>query len=332
MEISKEKLDKINSINSDYSKLILKQYDFLNTNYEIENKVNIIDNFEPTLNNLDNFYMLFTSKDFKETNNIKIANINKINTENIKNVYPSKINIILDLNDVSTNPIYYTVMRRKIIANIEAINREDISNINNKKIKEILENEKPINVNQERKYLIDDVLSFFKLLYSVDINVENVFYYKENSLTNEDNFFINEFEKFIKALNLKENKYEYIYDTICSDIDKYIIFHNFCDFKENKCFSQRHKSLLNTYPKPKTDGCCFKVFRKCSHNNKDGTCKVKCISCKLFTCPILSKYGIGLRTSEFLLIRAFFNNKQKRDLVYNFYKPEDNIINLIKKH
>ena len=108
--------------------------------------------------------------------------------------------------------------------------------------------------------------------------------------------------------------------------------YNFCNFKNSMCVSQRHKNIFNRYPKPKTDGCCFKVIRKCAHNNKDGTCQVKCLSCKLYTCPYLSKRNIGLNTSEFILLRAFFNNKQKKNVIYNFYKSKEEIMKKLMKN
>ena len=114
-------------------------------------------------------------------------------------------------------------------------------------------------------------------------------------------------------------------------MDEMFSIFGFCNFKENKCVAQRHKTFFNRYPVPETDGCCFKVVRKCEHNNKDGTCKVKCLPCKLFTCPYLGKLDVGIRASELILMRSFFNNKQKRISIHKFYNSKEFLLKKIKE-
>ena len=174
----------------------------------------------------------------------------------------------------------------------------------------------------------DDIINEFMKIK--DFKSGDIVYVCGN-LTNENIFFINEFEKFLKALEQSSNRNKYIYDTVCNDLENNFLKFNFCNFKNNKCLSQRHKNVfLNNYPYTNTDGCCFKIIRKCQHNNKDGTCKVKCISCKLFICPYLSKRGIGYYASELLLLRAFYTPKQRGIYVNSFYESEDKILSKLK--
>ena len=154
-----------------------------------------------------------------------------------------------------------------------------------------------------------------------------------SAIDNGKKYLINELSKIVYGLKLNDNLYEYVYDTVCKDIDNMFSIYRFCDFRNDKCLSQRHKSLFtNNYPVPDKDGCCFNVYRKCEYLKEHGGCEVRCLACKLYTCPYITKLGVGLYTSEILLMKAFFNNNQRRDSVFEFFQPEEKVLKKIKKH
>lgn len=235
--------------------------------------------------------------------------------------------IIIDVDNISFSPIWNTKMRihiNNVLKRVDNANLKDLSAKELHKIllcgKELVKKEKKAEKEQD----LDDIINEFMKIK--DFKSGDIVYVCGN-LTNENIFFINEFEKFLKALEQSSNRNKYIYDTVCNDLENNFLKFNFCNFKNNKCLSQRHKNVvLNNYPYTNTDGCCFKIIRKCQHNNKDGTCKVKCISCKLFICPYLSKRGIGYYASELLLLRAFYTPKQRGIYVNSFYESENKIL------
>lgn len=209
--------------------------------------------------------------------------------------------IFLNVDNISFSEIWNTKMRNKIDTILEEISKVEIKYLDKKILHKILLediNEKIQKPNDSAKIRLDNIIENF--LNMKEINANDVLYICKD-LSNDKIFFINEFEKFLKALELNDARNEYIYDTICKDLENNFLKFNFCNFKNDKCVSQRHKNVIfNNYPYTNTDGCCFKVIGKCQYNNKDGTCKVRCISCKLFICPYLSKRGIRI-----LCIRAF---------------------------
>ena len=144
-----------------------------------------------------------------------------------------------------------------------------------------------------------------------NINNENIFKYSELTKALE----------IIKIDNVKirnEKIYDYVYNYLCKDF----ISNNYCDFINDKCIAQRH---LNFYPFTSKDGCCFKEIRKCEHLDK-GMCNVECMACRLFACPYLTKRGIGYWAHEFILFDAFFSKKQRKYLVYDFYKTKEQVL------
>lgn len=246
----------------------------------------------------------------------------------IATAYDIKENkIIIDVDNISFSSIWNTKMRIHINNVLKRVDNADLKDLTAKELhkillygKELVKKEKKAEKEQD----LDDIINEFMKIK--DFKSGDIVYVCGN-LTNENIFFINEFEKFLKALEQSSNRNKYIYDTVCNDLENNFLKFNFCNFKSNKCLSQRHKNVvLNDYPYTSTDGCCFKIIRKCQHNNKDGTCKVKCISCMLFICPYLSKRGIGYYASELLLLRAFYTPKQRGIYVNSFYESENKIL------
>lgn len=236
--------------------------------------------------------------------------------------------IIIEVENIDFDIIWNTKMRMKITAILEKISAININELDNKTLHNILKNT-VITKSEDKndKIKIDELI--IQLLNKSNVTRENT-YYICNNLSNKNIFFINQMEKVLKAMELGDDKDEYIYDAVCEDLEKNFLKFNFCNFKNNRCVSQRHKNIVfNDYPTPKTDGCCFKVLKKCKYNNKDGTCKIKCISCELFICPYLSKMGIGYYASEILLIRTFYTPMQRRIYVNSFFKTKAHIISKI---
>ena len=143
--------------------------------------------------------------------------------------------------------------------------------------------------------------------------------YNENDLKN-----VKELEDFIlikNAINLKvkEERYNYIYDTVCKILDDRINKENYCEFKDDVCIRFRNEN-----PNHK-NGCCeWKGRGKCKYLiNSECTMKT-CMACKLFTCPYLYKTkGIKQRVDDFVLLKYFFNRKQKYILECSFWTPKE---------
>lgn len=236
--------------------------------------------------------------------------------------------LIINVKEISKTPIWNTVMRRKISSILNQIEKEEI--INAKNLKQIIKTNEAEPIKEEGKYTLDEVVN--KIKETANSNKNLKVYYLGTEFTDEEIYIINELNKLITALKMEDNRLQFVYDTLCEDLDESFSKYNFCNFKNNKCLSQRHKGFFNNYPNQNKDGCCFNVYRKCKLHNKDGSCQTKCMACKLFTCPYLGKRGIGLYASEMLLIRAFFNKKQKKDLVWEFFRKKEKVLKILEKH
>ena len=138
----------------------------------------------------------------------------------------------------------------------------------------------------------------------------------------------------LKSLNAvlyetKEEKYNYLYDTICEYLDNEFINKNLCDFCNDKCKAKKNTEV--------TMGCCHhyknKYFGVLYSNNlqlcehlKDKRCSAKCITCKLFTCDELKKEGNKYNTRNIMLIKCFFNPIQKIILKSSYFTTKDVIM------
>lgn len=350
-------------MNSDYAELVLKLNDYLREKYTLDVPNQTYSNIEETLSK-DSLNLVFTIKSRRNKteenvyyfedrpnitaensrknilesayyagktleNKLKVKSIDERLEKVIKNNAFAKICVIIDLDAVSSYPIWDTKMRRKASGIIDMVNKTDISDFDSKKMREAMINAKMCETPKAKAFDLDFVLNALKEIKQIS-EFDYVFCYvakrgDNNSISNEDIFFINELNKYYLALKSADT-IDYIYDAVCKDMDEVFGKYGFCNFKNDKCFSQRHKGLSNNYPTPNTDGCCFKVFRKCKYNNKDGTCKVNCISCKLYTCPYLSKFGVETRLSEFILMRNLLDINAKKRMIYSFFKSKDVIL------
>ncbi len=344
--LEKAKLEKIKSFNNDDSDLVLVFDKYIEREIPYSNE-NVYGELDKLIENLEKecLYIVFSNKNIEIENayTVKIKTTEeKILEEDLYytgkryhdklksfsvdneliNELPkyNEVKFIFDIESISTFPIWETKMRRKITQVLEDINflSEELTP---EKFAEIVHSTKTKEIENKQLYDLDLVIKYILEISKLK-NVQAIFLSEANECC--EKFIIEELKKVVFAANLPlKERNDYIYNTTYKDMNEMFSRFNFCNFKENKCLSQRHKNLSNKYPKPKTDGCCFKVFGKCKYNNKDGTCQIECLPCKIFTCPYLSKLGVGLRISELILMRAFMNSKQKRLLIYNFYKPKE---------
>lgn len=152
----------------------------------------------------------------------------------------------------------------------------------------------------------------------------------------EKNLKYNDFITGINAIfyETRYERYNYIYDTVCSYLDSYFYGKNLCDFKNNKCGEKRNTSS--------TTGCChhfkykalgpFSKLVLCEYLNKENyTCDAKCLPCKLFTCDYLESKGIKFKIKDILLLNVFFNPIQKYFIKYMVFTPKDKIIKRLMK-
>lgn len=363
--ISEEKIEKLKKIDNDESDYILQINEYSKHRHEYIEYAEVFENIETLKEKIyqkeqgaSTLYVVFSinEQNLDDLNILKVENV-ILDLKSIEEkYYPNKkynskiekfrkiasktiekrangvenIDIIIDISSISTVPIWNTKMRRRIDSILRKIEHTPAEQLNAKSLNSlIVESKIELLESQEKQemYDIDLLIAYFMSADKVG-NVNT--YIIDSEQTNESIFMANEIAKIAYALKLEKNeKYEYIYDTICKDMDEMFSKYGFCNFKNNKCVAQRHKTLFNRYPVPKTDGCCFKVVRKCQHNNKDGSCKIKCLPCKLFTCPYLSKLNIGITASELILIRTFLNIRQRQVAVYDFYKTEEILLKKI---
>ncbi len=333
MKLSKEKFDLIKTFDDDYSNLIISMYNYLTANVRIEHPEKVISGYEKIKKDMDEIILVY---DAKWSEDVKIGGFFNISpkyaldelSDKIKNT--PKLSLAINVEEFDNFPIWNTFMRHNCSNILEQLEAKQIEDITPMCIEETLKKYKISEVSYtktlEQNFLVERMKKLYEIYPGFNL------YYVGNNLSNEQSFCINEFDKFLYALRLGEDdRYSYIYDEVCKLIDEMVLKYNFCNFKDNLCLSQRHKNLFtNNYPPSKTDGCCYKVFHKCGYNNKDGTCKVKCISCKLFICPYIGKFGIGMYAYEFLLLNAFLTKRQRRETVYSFYKPKETILKRIK--
>lgn len=277
-------------------------------------------------------------KEVKSDNSRFLINIIKAQNsfiEDIKNKQQhTKINLeksstnlkegIVNLDEISADKYYYTKMKLRRDNIIELLKKTDIKMLSNKKIlNSIIFCEKEIKspIYEQDKM---DIVELIK-----EFNKNNITSIKmvANSIT-ELNLFkeeqINMALEIIKNNNFKE-RISKLYDIIYNYLQKDFIANNYCDFIKDKCVAQRR---VHFYPLTNKDGCCFMHIRKCTHLNK-GKCDTNCMACRLFSCPYLTKRGIGYYANEFVLLKAFLNKDQRKKLVFEFYKSKEEILKQI---
>ena len=143
----------------------------------------------------------------------------------------------------------------------------------------------------------------------------------------------------LKAIEIKDTKekYTFIYETFCDELDAIWKKYNPCNFCNQICAAGKTDIR---YSAP--DGCCARAFDlkylkggfltqdllyPCPHLGKTDGCTTQNSACKLFACKYIKKNKlIKINPKKFLLYRSFFNRKQKMVLSCNFFKTKEQII------
>ena len=241
--------------------------------------------------------------------------------------YKDEINgSVIDLDKIWSKPYFYTKMRlklNKIINKIENCKYEDFS----KNPKHFCNKLLKIKINKSftKPDKLIDIVDFINSLKNNAQLESTSFTFIAKNLDEETLFKEEQIKKAIEIIKIKEYKEQItkVYEEINDYLNKDFIANNYCDFMNNKCIAQRHLTL---YPINWKNGCCFMEIRKCNHLEPNGSCKVDCLACKLFSCPYLTKKGIGYWASDFILLKAFLNKEQRKHVVFDFYTPKETVI------
>ena len=130
------------------------------------------------------------------------------------------------------------------------------------------------------------------------------------------------------AINKKDkyDRYEYIYDTVCSYLDERIS-EGYCKFKDDICIRDRIKENGHK------NGCCeCKGRGKCKYLIDSECILGNCMACKLFTCKILRQKGIVHNIDDYVLTKYFFTNKQKDILRFSYWTPREIVLDRLIKN
>ena len=151
-----------------------------------------------------------------------------------------------------------------------------------------------------------------------------VFNYKEN--LNVKNVQLEDLIDSIKIemYRTRKQRYNYIYEKTCNELDYEFQTKNLCEFKDNKCIEKRRTNVIC--------GCCrhyknlfSKKLVKCEYL-KNKKCTARCITCKMFTCDTLQKKGIKFKIADFYLLNYYFNVIQKIVIKSSYFTKKEIII------
>ncbi|MDD3186899.1 MAG: hypothetical protein PHD02_00275 [Bacilli bacterium] len=142
----------------------------------------------------------------------------------------------------------------------------------------------------------------------------------------DEKLFASKINKIIAEDDIKK-QYSLIFDYICDYIDSDMKIHNYCDFQNGRCIANRLGKSVHI-----ENGCCYQFRVGLCKHLINGTCTNKNIACKIFMCSYLEKQKIKYDLDEIFPIKLFFNRKQISVLKRGFFKPKDEIINLLLKY
>ncbi len=181
-----------------------------------------------------------------------------------------------------------------------------------------------INVLYKKMWL----LKFYaKLGFKIYINYENQLF--ENSKKRHDKE-IDEVLKNLDILNTrkKREKYNLIYDYACFYLDNEFQNKKLCDFKKDICICNREKD------KNIVSSCCVRNTNNqpCKYfDNNQKICTIKCITCKLYTCPYLRAKGVQYQVNSISYLKYHLSFRQKLICCNRFFKDKEEIIDEFMK-
>lgn len=246
---------------------------------------------------------------------------------------PTSSKNIIDLDKIWVKPYLYTRMRThldQIIKLLILANKNDIISNPSKFCNKIIFHK--LSKTYEKS---EDDIDIVEFIQSLDERKKTHpeesfnFIFTAKNLDEETLFKEEQLTKAIEILNITDYKKrnEKIYDEIYAYLETNFVANNYCDFCNNKCVAQRKLTL---YPLNRKNGCCFTQIRTCPHLH-NGSCNIECLPCRLFSCPYLTKRGIGYWASDFILIKAFYNKSQRKHIVHDFYTSKSEILAKINK-
>lgn len=237
---------------------------------------------------------------------------------------------IIDLDKIWIEPYFYTKMKVRLdelVNRVMIADKEEITKNSPRFLNWVVYNEaiKNFNKPEEKK----DIVEFIKDLDERKIEKKLDFIFIAEKVDEETIYKEEQIKKAIEIIKIDDikEKYSVIYDEICDFLNKNFVQNGYCDFKNNKCIAQRKHKL---YPPNRRNGCCSMQIRKCP-NLINGNCTVECAACKLFACKYLEKMGIGYLGREIILLQAFFNKKQRKHFVFDFYHSKEEVLNKVYK-
>lgn len=243
---------------------------------------------------------------------------------------------VIDLDLLYCKPYFHTRMRVHLNCIIEKLIKTDLSKItrtpsNFCKKTVFYKPSKITNTISEDQIDITDFIKILKEKKSKNKNNYNSgFIFIAEKIDEESLFKEEQLKKAIEIMNIEteDKQFERIYNEVYSCLQEDFVSNNYCDFIHNKCVMQRR---LRTYPINNKNGCCFTRIRTCPHLQKDGSCNVECMACRLFSCKYLCQRGIAYYANEFVLLKAFLTKKQRKHLVFDFFKPKSKVLEKVLK-
>jgi hypothetical protein len=121
-----------------------------------------------------------------------------------------------------------------------------------------------------------------------------------------------------------EKKYSQIIDYICDYLDNDMKTHNYCDFQGDECIANRLKKSVH-----ENNGCCYKYKVGLCKHLKEGSCTIKCVSCKLFMCSYLESKVVKYKLEDILPNNILLNKKQKEIIEKSYFKDKEEVIRLL---
>ncbi len=213
----------------------------------------------------------------------------------------------------------------KIIEKFGKVEYEELCNNTEEIINScILNNNKIVYPEDENKFNILTLMKKIDKLHSKKISC--------NVYGANDANYITEFFEIVTMLNLKSNdkRLDFVYDLVCEKMERDIARYNYCLFESNnKCIAQRDNAK---WPENKENGCCFEIGKKreCQYlSNK--SCRIKCVSCRVFTCKYLKDRGVDFDVRRNILVRYNLNLLQRAEFVWNFFETKEQIIAYSKR-